>query len=161
MTATITQFPNARSRHPSNAVSLTDHRKRITYVEDAEHFGVTSKPRSLSVAARAIAKQHLFQLGFGEAPSVRRVRSTEPIVVHRDGETIGVVISSSWEDKTDFFSADEIARARAAAEAEAKHGDHVSAGVMSIRFFHDRVLRVEIVVAGAHSLSALPLVPFD
>lgn len=161
MTATITQFPNSRSRHPSRSSAIPENRKRITYIEDAEVFGITSKPRSLSVAARSVAKQHLFRLGFGEAPSVRRVRSTEPIVAHRDGETIGIVVTSSWESKTDLFTAYEIARARAAAESEAHPGDRVSAGVMAIRFFEDHTLRVEIVVAGAHSLSALPIVPFE
>lgn len=158
----IIPFPNARSHHPARGRSvLTAPTGFITYIEDASAYGVTTRPHDMPSIARSVARQHLFRLGFGEAPSPRRVKTTAPIVAHRDGETIGVVLTSSWEEKCADFNASDIERALSAARSESRDGDAVSAGVMSIRFFGDEELRVEITVAGSKSLSGAPVVPFD
>lgn len=102
-----------------------------------------------------VAKQHLFRLGFGECPSVRRVDGSSPIVARNGSSVIGVVVGCG------DYSANDIVRARSAAQGEAVGGDTVSAAVMTVRFVDAPRLRVEIVIAGDDALHSIPPVPFE
>lgn len=151
----VIPFPQqSRPLHPAFGGSGRD-RSKARFVEDASAYGITTVPDPESDAHRSVAKQHLFRLGFGECPSIRRSDPSSPIVARNGLSIIGIVVSGG------VFSASDIARARREAEGEAEANDEVSAAVMTVRFLPGERLRVEIVVAGSEVLQSIPPVPFD